>query len=76
MIQLSTFAVNLLTMMAIAAATDYVIFLFGRYQEERAKGLDKEAAYYAMFHGTAHVILGSGLTIAGAIIGAWPRRKI
>ncbi|WP_043371702.1 MMPL family transporter, partial [Mycolicibacterium conceptionense] len=23
-------------------------------------------AYYTMFHGTAHVILGSGLTIAGA----------
>ena len=68
LIGLSTFAVNLLTMMAIAAATDYVIFLFGRYQEARTKGLDKEAAYYDMFHGTAHVILGSGLTIAGAML--------
>jgi len=68
LIQLSTFAVNLLTMMAIAAATDYVIFLFGRYQEERGKGLDRESAYYEMFHGTAHVILGSGLTIAGAML--------
>ncbi len=67
LIGLSTFAVNLLTMMAIAAGTDYVIFLFGRYQEARAKGKDKEAAYYEMFHGTAHVILGSGLTIAGAM---------
>jgi len=47
--------------------TDYVIFLFGRYQESRSKGLDKEDAYYEMFHGTAHVILGSGLTIAGAM---------
>ena len=68
LIGLSTFAVNLLTMIAIAAATDYVIFLFGRYQEARSKGLDKEAAYYDMFHGTAHVILGSGLTIAGAML--------
>ena len=67
LIGLSTFAVNLLTMVGIAAATDYVIFLFGRYQEGRSKGLDKEAAYYEMFHGTAHVILGSGLTIAGAL---------
>lgn len=67
-IQLSTFAVNLLTMMAIAAATDYVIFLFGRYQEARGRGVDKESAYYEMFHGTAHVILGSGLTIAGAML--------
>lgn len=67
LIGLSTFAVNLLTMVAIAAGTDYAIFLFGRYQEARSKGLDKEAAYYDMFHGTSHVILGSGLTIAGAM---------
>lgn len=67
LIGLSTFAVNLLTMMAIAAGTDYVIFLFGRYQESRSRGADPESAYYEMFHGTAHVILGSGLTIAGAM---------
>ncbi len=67
LIGLSTFAVNLLTMVAIAAGTDYVIFLFGRYQESRSKGVGKEDAYYEMFHGTAHVILGSGLTIAGAM---------
>jgi RND superfamily putative drug exporter len=65
-IGLSTFAVNLLTSLAIAAGTDYGIFLFGRYQEARQAGEDREAAYYTMFHGTAHVILGSGLTIAGA----------
>ena len=68
LIGLSTFAVSLLTLMAIAAGTDYVIFLFGRYQEARGKGTDREAAYYEMFHGTAHVILGSGLTIAGAMV--------
>ncbi len=68
LIGLSTFAVNLLTMLAIAAGTDYVIFLFGRYQEARAKGSDSEAAYYEMFGGTAHVVLGSGLTIAGAML--------
>ena len=68
LIGLSTFAVNLLTMMAIAAGTDYVIFLFGRYQEARSRGKDRESAYYEMFHGTAHVILGSGLTIAGAML--------
>ncbi|OBC07037.1 hypothetical protein A5784_09160, partial [Mycobacterium sp. 852013-50091_SCH5140682] len=38
----------------------------GRYQEARSVGEDRESAYYTMFHGTAHVILGSGLTIAGA----------
>jgi len=65
-IGLSTFATNLLPMLAIAAATDYAIFLIGRYQEARTAGLSKEDAYYDMYHGTAHVILGSGLTIAGA----------
>jgi putative drug exporter of the RND superfamily len=65
-IELSTFAVNLLVMLAIAAATDYAIFLTGRYQEARGFGEDRESAYYTMFRGTAHVVLGSGLTIAGA----------
>jgi RND superfamily putative drug exporter len=67
-IGLSTFASNLLVTLAIAASTDYAIFLIGRYQEARAAGEDKESAYYTMFHGTAHVILGSGLTIAGATL--------
>ncbi len=65
-IGLSTFAVNLLTTMAIAAATDYAIFILGRYHEARENGEDRETAFYTMYHGTAHVILGSGLTIAGA----------
>ncbi|KRE33105.1 hypothetical protein ASG82_23050 [Mycobacterium sp. Soil538] len=65
-IGLSTFATNLLVTLAIAAATDYAIFLIGRYQEARSLGEDKESAFYTMFHGTAHVVLGSGLTIAGA----------
>src|SRR6195952_2345130 len=65
-IGLSTFATNLLVTLAIAAATDYAIFLLGRYQEARSLGEDREDAYFTMFNGTAHVVLGSGLTIAGA----------
>jgi putative drug exporter of the RND superfamily len=66
LIGLSTFATNLLVTLAIAAATDYAIFLIGRYQEARTIGEDRETAYYTMFRGTAHVVLGSGMTIAGA----------
>ncbi len=66
-IGLSTFAVNLLVLMVIAASTDYAIFVLGRYQEARSLGEDREQAFYTMFHGTAHVVLGSGLTIAGAM---------
>jgi len=67
-IGLSTFAVNLLTLMVIAAGTDYAIFAIGRYQEARGDGEDRESAYYTMFGSTAHVVLGSGLTIAGAML--------
>ncbi|KMO70959.1 RND family transporter [Mycolicibacterium chlorophenolicum] len=67
-IGLSTFAVNLLVLMVIAAGTDYAIFAIGRYQEALGAGEDRVSAYYTMFHGTAHVILGSGLTIAGAML--------
>ncbi len=63
---LTTFATSMVVTLAIAAATDYAIFLIGRYQEARRSGMDRESAYYDMFHGTAHVVLASGLTIAGA----------
>lgn len=63
---LTTFVTSLLVTLAIAAATDYAIFLVGRYQEARTAGEDPESAYYTMFRGTAHVILASGSTIAGA----------
>jgi RND superfamily putative drug exporter len=63
---LTTFATNILTMLGIAAATDYGIFLFGRYREARQAGQDREAAYYTTFRSVAPVIIGSGLTIAGA----------
>ncbi|POY26004.1 MMPL/RND family transporter, partial [Mycobacterium kansasii] len=63
---LTTFAANILTMLAIAAGTDYGIFLVGRYQEALRAGEDREAAYYTTFRGVAPVVLGSGLTIAGA----------
>lgn len=65
---LSTFATNLLTSLAIAAGTDYAIFLIGRYQEARQAGEEREDAYYTAFAGVSHVILGSGLTVAGAML--------
>ena len=64
---LSTFAINLLVSGAIAAGTDYGIFFFGRYQEARQAGEDRETAYYTTYRGVAKVVLASGLTIAGAM---------
>ncbi len=65
-IGISTFAISILVCLAIAAGTDYAIFLIGRYHEARRAGEDRETAYYSAYRGVAHVILASGLTIAGA----------
>ncbi|MGA7054317.1 MAG: MMPL family transporter, partial [Mycobacterium sp.] len=66
-IGLTTFAVNLLVSLCIATGTDYGIFFIGRYQEARQAGESRETAYYTTYHGVAKVVLGSGLTIAGAL---------
>jgi len=66
-IGLSTYSTNILTLLVIAAGTDYAIFILGRYHEARHVGQARVAAFATMYHGTAHIILGSGLTIAGAV---------
>jgi putative drug exporter of the RND superfamily len=66
-IGLSTFAVNLLVSLGIAAGTDYGIFFIGRYQEARQAGESRETAFYTTYHGVAKVVLASGVTIAGAV---------
>jgi RND superfamily putative drug exporter len=68
LIGLAPFAVSMVTMLGIAAAADYFIFLLGRYHEERSRGQDKQTAFYTAFDGVLHVILGSGLTVAGACL--------
>ncbi|GAY14803.1 transporter [Mycobacterium sp. shizuoka-1] len=67
-IGLSTFATSLLVALAMAAGTDYGIFFFGRYHEARQSGEDIETAFYSTFRSVAPVVLGSGLTIAGAML--------
>jgi putative drug exporter of the RND superfamily len=65
-IPLSSFAVNIVVALTLGAGTDYGIFLLGRYQEARQAGESREQAYYTAYRGVAPVIIGSGLTIAGA----------
>ncbi|AMW20157.1 MULTISPECIES: MMPL/RND family transporter [Mycobacteroides] len=66
LIGISVFASNILVSLILGAGTDYAIFLIGRYQEARHAGEDRETAYYSAVRGVSHVILGSGLAIAGA----------
>jgi putative drug exporter of the RND superfamily len=67
LVGLTTYVVNLLVSVGIAAGTDYGIFFTGRYQEARQAGEDRETAYYTTYRGVAKVVLASGMTIAGAI---------
>lgn len=65
-IELSSFAVNIVVSLTLGAGTDYGIFLLGRYHEARSTGQSREEAYYTAYRGVAPVVIGSGLTIAGA----------
>ena len=62
----SSFAVNIVVSLTLGAGTDYGIFLLGRYQEARQLGETREEAYFTAYRGVAPIIIGSGLTIAGA----------
>jgi putative drug exporter of the RND superfamily len=66
-VSLTTFVVNLLVSLVIAAGTDYGIFFFGRYHEARQAGEDRVTAFYITYGSVAKVVLASGLTIAGAV---------
>jgi putative drug exporter of the RND superfamily len=62
----SVYSSNLLVSLILGAGTDYAIFLIGRYHEARHAGEDRETAYYSAVNGVSHVILGSGVAVAGA----------
>ena len=65
-IELSSFAVNIVIALTLGAGTDYGIFLLGRYHEARQDGETREEAFYTAYRGVTPIIIGSGLTIAGA----------
>jgi RND superfamily putative drug exporter len=65
-IELSSFAVNIVIALTLGAGTDYGIFLMGRYHEARQAGESREESFYIAYKGVAPIVIGSGLTIAGA----------
>ena len=67
-IEISSFASNLLVSLVLGASTDYAIFYVGRYQEARQQGEDKESSYYTSVANVPRVILGSGVAITGATL--------
>ncbi len=66
-IGISIFAASLSAVVVLGAGSNYGIFLVGRYQESRRKGLSPEDAYYAALAGVQHIVIASALTVAGAM---------
>ena len=68
LIGLTPYTVSMITMLTIAAETDYLIFCWaGITKPDHAAKTVKRPSTSA-YDGVSHVILGSGLTIAGACL--------
>jgi putative drug exporter of the RND superfamily len=67
--QLSTFIVNMMTGMGLALGIDYSLFIVSRFREERAGGLDREAAIERTAATASRAVLFSGATFVIALLG-------
>jgi putative drug exporter of the RND superfamily len=66
---LSTFIINIMTGMGLALGTDYSLLIVSRFREERAGGLDKEAAIERTAATASRAVLFSGSTFVIALLG-------
>ena len=66
---MSTFVMNVLTMMGLAVGIDYTLFVISRYREERARGLAKIDAIAATGATANRAIFFSGMTVFLAMLG-------
>ncbi len=66
---LSFFAVNMLTFMGLAVGIDYSLFVVSRFREERARGLEIEAAIERAAGTAGRAVVFSGMTVVLALIG-------
>jgi RND superfamily putative drug exporter len=66
---MSTFVLNMLTMMGLAVGIDYTLFVVSRYREERARGLAKIDAIAATGATANRAIFFSGMTVVLAMAG-------
>ncbi len=66
---MSTFVLNMLTMMGLAVGIDYALFVISRYREERARGLAQIDAIAATGATANRAIFFSGMTVVLAMAG-------
>jgi len=70
-IETSVFVTNMASMIGIGVAIDYSLFILARYREERAKGLDQEAARAEALSTSGLAVAFSGLAVIVSLAGLW-----
>ena len=65
--EVSTFAVNIITMLGLGMAIDYALFVVSRFREELANGRDTRGAIVATLATAGRTVAVSGLTVALAL---------
>jgi putative drug exporter of the RND superfamily len=66
---LSIFTLNMLSGMGLALGVDYALFVLSRFREERARGLEKQAAIEAAGSTASRAVVFSGLAFVLAMCG-------
>ncbi|MDX1689742.1 MAG: MMPL family transporter [Acidimicrobiia bacterium] len=67
--ELSTFVVNMITMIGLAVGIDYALFIVQRFREERSKGLSVSDAVVRAGDTATRAVFFSGLTVVIALLG-------
>ena len=62
--EVSTFAINIITMLGLGVAIDYALFVVSRFREELAAGRDTPTAIAATLATAGRTVAVSGLTVA------------
>jgi RND superfamily putative drug exporter len=66
---ITEYSINIVTMLGLGLAVDYSLLLVNRFREERAAGLDVNAAIRRMSETAGRTVLYSGLTVAACMLG-------
>ena len=67
--ELSLFVTNIITIIGLAVAIDYSLFVVSRYREERGRGLDKIDAIGKAGATAGRAVVFSGITVVLALVG-------
>lgn len=68
-VELNEFVPNIITMMGLAVGIDYALFVLSRYNEERARGFEKQRAIQIASGTAGRAVVFSGITVVLALLG-------